>query len=197
MAGGLLGQLRIGFEDVLPDKALVGQPVFHGVHAGERKARGQRAHVFHRHVAALGDEVDEHLVDLIHLILVPGALLLGERAVAGAGVLGVGRGDVLDGYTQLLVEPRQVGHRHDDADGADGGRLVRENVVGLGRDHVGGTRVDGGARDHHGLGEVADVGAHLLAGRGHASAGVHAQHDRLDMRVLLGGVQLAFKPLGA
>ena len=35
VAGGLLGQLRIGFEDVLPDKALVGQPVFLlGEHGG-------------------------------------------------------------------------------------------------------------------------------------------------------------------
>ncbi len=193
-----LGCLRHG---VVLGADLVGKAVLDCRHAGERETRGQRAHVFDGHVATLGHGLDECLVDLVDLILVVGALLLGERARAVAGILAVGAGDVVHRDAQLLHEAGQVGNLHDRADGADGRGLGRVDIVGLRGYLIGGARIDGRAGHHDrlagALGEPAHVVGHLLARRSRAAAGVHTQYDGLDMAVLLGAIELGLQAFGA
>ena len=124
-------------ERVLVGAELIDQAQRLGLRAVPCPARGQALDLGALHLATLGDDVDELLVDLVDRALDERGLGGGECAERASGALVLARGDRHELDAELLEQPVDVGNLGDDADAAHRRAGQGDDRVGLRGDHVG------------------------------------------------------------
>ena len=175
-----------GVERVAEAAHLVDELVLERLLARPHAALTDGVDLLLRHVAALRHAVEEHVVELLHLVAQLDALVVGEAAVERLGVGARRRLADLDVDADLAEQLAHVGLAVEDADRAGDGQRQREDLLGGRRDVVAAARRDRAHRDDERLllGELLQLAPHHVRGHRRAAGALDAEHDGLDVVVV-------------